>query len=282
MAIKKKPVKRKTPAVTPKRRRPVSTAGRKTKKGAGKIANFVVPLFFIACILVCLGFLGMMGYRTVTASEFFNVDVKKIDVRGVSRASRDEIEKIVAGQTEMSGVWNADITAIKDRVEKLMFVKSAAVSRVLPDGLRVDVTERVPHAIVRLGSGDFLVDNEGVVLTTVSKPEEKLPFVMRGWDESKTDKAAKENIERVKVYQKMLDEWQSYELAARVKEVNLSEVHDPKVIVEDSGASISIAVGKESYGKRLKAGIEAVAGKGAQVKVVNAAGLYPVFELPNQ
>ena len=39
---------------------------------------------------------------------------------------------------------------------------------------------------------------------------------MRGWDESKTEKAQKENVERVKLYQKMLDEWQNYELAARV------------------------------------------------------------------
>jgi cell division septal protein FtsQ len=85
MAAKKKPVKRKTPVTAPKRRRTASTAGRKTKSGTGKIANYVVPLFFIACIVVCLGFLGVMGYRTATASEFF--DVKKIDVRGVSRRS---------------------------------------------------------------------------------------------------------------------------------------------------------------------------------------------------
>jgi cell division septal protein FtsQ len=280
MAAKKKPVKKKTPAIAPKRRRPASTAKRSAKKGAGKVANFVVPLFFIVCIVVCLGFLGMMGYRTVTASDFF--DVKKIDVRGVSRASRDEIEKIVAGQTERSGVWNADIAGIKDRVEKLMFVKTAAVSRVLPDGVRVDVTERVPQAIVRLGSGDFLVDGEGVVLTTAPKPEENMPFAMRGWDESKTEKASKDNIERVKLYQKMLDEWRTYELAARIKEVNLADVRDPKVIVEDSGVNIPIAVGKDTYGKRLMEGLKVLAGKGARDVSVNSAGLYPVLEYPNK
>jgi cell division septal protein FtsQ len=280
MAAKKKPVKRKTQITVPKRRRPVASATRKTKKGPGKFANLVMPLFFMAGILGCLGFLGLMGYRTVTASEFF--DVKKIDIRGVSRSSHDEIEKIVGSQTERSGAWNADLTAIKDRVEKLMFVKSAAVSRVLPNGVRVDVTERVPQAIVRLGTGDYLVDNEGVILSTVSKPEEKFPFAMRGWDEAKTEKATKDNIERVKLYGKMMEEWRSYELSARVKEVNLAEIYDPKVVVEDSGANISIAVGKDSFGKRLKAGIEAVVGKGGQVRSVNAAGLYPVFEYQNQ
>lgn len=264
----------------PKRRRAKTTPIRKGKKAGGKFANFIMPLFFIVCILTGIGFLGVMGYRTVTASDFF--DVKKIDVRGVSRASGEEIEKIVASQTERSGAWNADLSEIKSRVEKLTFVKTAAVSRVLPNGVRVDVTERVPMAIVRLGSGDFLVDGEGVVLAAASKPEEKFPFVMRGWDESKTEKAQKDNTERVKLYQKMLDEWQNYELAGRVKEINLSETQDPKVIVEDSGVNIPITVGKDSFGKRLKAGIEAIAGKGNQIKSVNAAGLYPVFEYANQ
>jgi cell division septal protein FtsQ len=71
-----------------------------------------------------------MGYRTVTASEFF--DVKKIDVRGAARASKEDIERIVGGEAEKSGVWNADLNEIKNRVERLAYVKSAAVSRVLP------------------------------------------------------------------------------------------------------------------------------------------------------
>jgi cell division septal protein FtsQ len=280
MATRKKPVKKKAPAAAPKRRRPKTTSIRSGKKVSGRFANFIMPLFFIVCILTGLGFLTVMGYRTVTASDFF--DIKRVDVRGVSRASREEIEKIVGSQTERSGVWNADLAEIKTRVEKLTFVKTAAVSRILPNGVRVDVAERVPLAIVRLGSGDFLVDGEAVVLAAASKPEEKFPFVMKGWDESKTEKAVKDNTERVKLYQKMLDEWQNYELAGRVKEVNLSETGDPKVIVEDSGVNIPITLGKDSFGKRLKAGIEAVAGKGNQIKAVNAAGLYPVFEYANQ
>lgn len=279
MATRKKPVKKKTPAVTPKKRRPRTTSIRKGK-ASGRFANFIMPLFFIVCILIGLGFLTVMGYRTATASDFF--DVKRIDVRGVSRASGQEIEKIVSSQAELSGVWNTDLAEIKNRIEKLTFVKTAAVSRVLPDGVRVDVTERVPLAIVRLGSGDFLVDGEGVVLAAASKPEEKFPFVMKGWDESKTEKAQKDNVERVKLYQKMLEEWQNHELAGRVKEINLAEIGDPKAVIEDSGVNIPIALGKDSFGKRLKAGIEAVAGKGNQIKAVNAAGLYPVFEYANQ
>src|SRR5215207_10662330 len=108
-----------TPAT--KRRRAAKPAVRRAKSG-GNFANFFVPLFLILCILFCLGFLGVMGYRTVTASEFF--DVKKIEVRGAVHASKSDIEKIVAAYTEKSGVWNADLKEIKEKVERLDYVKS--------------------------------------------------------------------------------------------------------------------------------------------------------------
>ncbi|MDQ3710893.1 MAG: FtsQ-type POTRA domain-containing protein, partial [Acidobacteriota bacterium] len=123
-------------AKSPRKR---ATANR--QRTPGKFAYFFVPLFFVFGILVCLGVLALMSYRTVTASTFF--DVKTIDVRGLNRASKDDIEKIVSRQTEKSGVWNADLNVVKTDVERLIFVKTAVVSRVLPDGLRVSVRERV-------------------------------------------------------------------------------------------------------------------------------------------
>jgi cell division septal protein FtsQ len=248
------------PAATSKRRRVTKPAARRTSKSSGNFANFFVPLFFIFCILFCLGFLGFMGYRTVTASEFF--DVRKIDVRGVTHSSKGDIEKIVSAQTEKSGVWNADLKDIKDKVERLDFVKLAAVSRVLPDGVRVNVIERQPKAVVRINGGDFWADEEGTILALVGKTDERPPFVLRGWDESKNDKAVKDNQLRVKNYRKMLDEWKTFDLAARVKEVNFSDIDEPKAVIEDSGLPISIDLGKEDFGKHLQKGIEAIANKG--------------------
>ncbi|MEP6902481.1 MAG: FtsQ-type POTRA domain-containing protein [Actinomycetota bacterium] len=267
--IRKTTLRNKT-AAAPKRRRAAKPATRRTAKSSGNFANIFVPLFFIFCILFCLGFLGFMGYQTVTASEFF--DVKKIDVRGTARVSKSDIEKIVSNQTEKSGVWNADLKEIKEKVETLEFVKSAVVSRVLPDGVRVNVIERVPKAVVRINGGDFWTDDEGVVLAVVGKTEERPPFILRGWDESKTDKAVKDNQTRVKMYQKMLDDWKTFDLARRVKEVNLTALDEPKAIIEDSGLPVFIDLGKEDFGKHLQKGIEAIANKGNTYEGIQLAG----------
>jgi cell division septal protein FtsQ len=266
MAIQKRtPRKANAAAKRPRKR---TTANR--QKTYGKFANFFVPLFFIFGILICLGILALMGYRTATASTFF--DVKTIDVRGLNRASKDDIEKIVSRQTEKSGVWNADLNVIKTDVERLTFVKSAVVSRVLPDGLRVSVRERVPRAIVRMKAGDFWADEESVILGAVGKDEARPPFVLRGWDESKTDKAAKDNQERVKIYLKMLSEWQEFELARRVSSVNLADLQDPQAIIQDSGQSVTISLGKENFAKRLQKALEVVANKGIQIESIISNG----------
>lgn len=245
------------------------------KYNPGRFANFFVPLFFLFGILFCLGFLGLIGYRTVTASAFF--DVKTVDIRGVTRASKGEIEKIVSRQTGKSGVWNADLLDIKSGVEKLPFVKSAVVSRVLPDGLRISVKERVPRVVVHLEAGDFWADDESVILDAVDKNDDRPPFVLRGWDESKADKSAKENQERVKMYLKMLDEWQSFELAKRVSIVNLANLREPQAVVEDSGETVTIILPNDNFSSRLKSGLEKIAGRGKEIKSIDVSNVQGIL-----
>lgn len=244
----------------------------RTKKSAaaGRLGKFVLPFFLSFCILVCLSALGFIGFRTATASQFF--DVSLIRVQGTARASKDDIERLVSAQTTRSGVWNADLADIKARVEKLPFVKTAAVSRILPNGLRISVEERIPRAIVRIGSADFLVDEEGTVLAKAESAEPELPFTMLGWDETKSPQADKDNKTRLKIYEKMLADWQQFDLASRVKMVNLSDLSDPRAITEDSGVPVSIAVSRDNFGEHLKRGISAIVGKGDVFDGVDLVG----------
>jgi len=161
---------------------------------------------------------------------------------------------------------------IKARVEKIAFVKNAAVSRVLPNGIRVSVVERVPAAMVKLTNGDFLVDNDGTILAPITAKEPGLPVTMIGWDESKTEKAVKDNLERLKMYQKMMSEWHDFDLISRVSVVNLIDLREPKAITEDSGLPVSIALGKDAFGEHLRKGIGAIVGKGETFDAVNLVG----------
>lgn len=217
-----------------------------------------------------------MGYRTVTAAAFF--DVKTVDIRGINKIPKEDVEKIVRDSAEKSGVWKADLKEIKDGIEKFTLVKSVVVSRVLPDGIRVNVNERVPRAVVQLGSGNFWADDDALILGAVEKNDERPPFALRGWNEDKTDKAVKDNQERVKIYQKMLAEWQNFELAKRVDSVDLTDLQEPLAIVQDSGEAVTIILSRENFGKRLQTGLEKIAGKGKEVKSLDLSSQKEKFE----
>jgi cell division septal protein FtsQ len=246
------------------------TTRKSSKAGSGRFRNFALPVFLSFCILVCLGALGFLGYQTVTASDFFTV--ARIDVKGSERSSVGDVRRVVEMQTEKSGVWNADLPGIKEKLEKLQWVKSASVSRVLPNGIRVQIFERVPAAMVKTAEGNMLVDADGETIAPARDKESAFPFAMTGWSQSKSEAAMKENVERVKMYQKMLVEWSEYDLSSRVLAVNVEDVREPRAFIEDSGTVVSIALGRDKYGEYLKRGINAIVGKGGTFEAVNLVG----------
>lgn len=233
-----------------------------------------------AAILLLLGaavlFMSLSGYQTATASQFFNL--RSVEVRGIERTPKEDIVRVINSTVEKSGVWNADLADAKVKIEKFPFVKSASVSRALPSGIIVKIVERVPVAVVKLSSGNFLVDGEGTVLVPVKGNEENFPFLLKGWDESKTEKAGPDNLARLKVYKRMVDEAKQFDVAALIKEFSLANPREPIALVEDSGKLISVSLARDNLGKSLKTAIDALSGKGSKIKSVDAGGVHPIIQ----
>jgi cell division septal protein FtsQ len=240
-----------------------------------RFTNYFLPAIISLIMFACLIGLVTLGYRTVTASEFFAV--KDVSVTGTSRASADDIRRIVSMQTERAGVWNVDIADLRQKIEKLPFVKFAAVSRALPNGMKVVVTERIPIGIVKLSGGSYLIDADGEMLAPPKDQDSEL-ITINGWDEGKTERAYRDNAARIKLFQKMLNDWNEFGLVKRVKDVNLSDLQEPQASVEDSGSRVAITLARDDLSKSLRSALEAIAGKGERVRSVNAAGVYPVLE----
>ncbi len=193
----------------------------------------------------------IVGYRVAASASLFQV--RAIDVTGTSRTSPDEIEGLTRRAVMRTGVWRADLTAISNEISHLPGVRLAVVSRVLPDRLRVRITERVPVAIVRPSAGHLVwVDDEGVMLGEM-KPEDRMPpFFIRGWNEEGTDEARTENLERVKKYQELVHEWDAAGLSERVSEVTLIDVRDVRAQLAGKDSQIEVRLGSRDPGERLK------------------------------
>lgn len=270
MPKKKKPTQRASVRVRGARRNRVGQAA------PLDVLKIAIPAAVLLLLVAGIMFMSLSGYQTATASSFFNL--KNVEVRGIERTPKDDIVRVVTAGVEKTGVWNADLAEAKIKIEKFPFVKSASVSRDLPGGIRVNIVERVPIAIVKLTNGNFLVDGEGTALVPVKGNEKDFPFILQGWDESKTEKAGPDNLARLKVYRRMVDESQQFQVAGRVKELSLANPREPVALVEDSGRVISVSLSRDNLGKSLKMAIDAFTGKGAKIKSVDAGGVHPIIQ----
>jgi cell division protein FtsQ len=199
----------------------------------------------------------VVGYRAAASASLFQV--RSIDVVGTSRTSADEIEGLTRRAVTRTGVWRADLNALSAELGRLPGVRRAVVSRVLPDGLRVRITERVPVAVVHTGGGHFVwVDDEGVALGEM-KPSDQMPvFFIRGWGEDGTEDARKDNVERVRKYSELTKEWAALGLSERVSEVNLIDLRDVRAQLAGNDSQIEVRLGGQELGPRLKIALEAL------------------------
>lgn len=216
-----------------------------------------MPLIGKMLLAVCLGLVCFTAYRTASSSTFFAL--RTVDVSGVSQGSEDQIKALVRRAGGAHGVWKADLGAISAELERQPWVRKAIVSRVLPSGLRVRITERTPRAVVRTSAGRFVwVDDDAVTVGTVAPTQNVPAFFMRGWDESGTESGRTENRRRVEKYLELSREWEAAGIASRVSEVNLDDLRDVRAQLTGDDSQIEVRLGREDLTKRLRQSLEAL------------------------
>jgi cell division protein FtsQ len=237
-------------------RRDGREAGRSRSFSPGALFGYVPSALKVVLAILAL-MAAFIGYRVAASAAMFQVT--RIDVTGTSRTSAEEIEGLTRRAVARTGVWRADLSAISAELGRLPGVRRAIVSRVLPDRLRVRVTERVPVAVVHTSNGHFVwVDDEGVALGEM-KPADRVPsFFIRGWNEEGTEDARKENAERVQKYLEATREWDAAGLSERVSEINLMDLRDVRAQLAGSDSQIEARLGGKNLGQHLKAELEAL------------------------
>ena len=219
-----------------------------------------VPAFLKLVLAIVVGILIFAGYRAAASASFFQV--RKVEVQGASRVSAAEVQALVRNEVEKTGVWKADLKGLNARLEKLPWIRTAVVSRVLPDGIRVRITERVQRAVVRTASGRFRwVDDDAVLLGEMLPTDQIPPFFLRGLNEEDPAGAVAENRERVAKFLELQRDWDAAGLSERVSEVNLIDIRDIRAQLAGDDSHIEVRLGSQDHGKRLKEALEVLDGQ---------------------
>jgi cell division protein FtsQ len=210
-----------------------------------------LPTFLKLALVIVAGVLIFAGYRVAASASFFQVH--RIEVQGNARVSSDEIQALVRKETEKTGVWKADLQGMTARLERLPWVRTAIVSRVLPDGIRVRISERMPRAVVRTGSGRFRWVDEDAALLGEMLPTDQIPsFFLRGLNEDESQIVQPENRERVRKFLELQRDWDAAGLSERISEVNLIDVRDVRAQLAGDSSQIEVRLGSHDHTKRLQ------------------------------
>ena len=209
-----------------------------------------VPLALRIGVIAIIALIAFVGYRAAASASFFQI--RNVETRGASRASVDDIKTAVRRDVSETGVWRADLEQLSKHLEKLPWVRTAVVTRVLPDGIRVRITEREPKAVVRTSAGRFIwVDDDAVYLGEMAPTDQMPAFFLRGWNEDDSTAAQTENRDRVRKFLELQRDWSAQGVSERVSEVNLLDLRDVRVQLAGDDSQIEVRLGSQEQSTRL-------------------------------
>ena len=126
-------------------------------------------------------------------------------------------------------VLRIPLDARRSELEQLPWVETAMVQRVLPNRLRVEITERTPIAFLRNRNELALIDAHGVIL---DRPEgEDLTFpIVTGVSE---DLSREQREKRLQPYQEFMKDIDLVRAGSSkdVSEIDISDPHDLRVVM---------------------------------------------------
>ncbi len=151
-------------------------------------------------------------------------------------------------------VVRVPLTERRETLESLPWVEQAHVQRVLPNRIRVEITERTPVAFLRTGSELSLMDAQGVILERPADGQFRFP-VVSGLGESM---ALGTREQRMNLYVQFMKEIERAQPGAadHVSEADLSDAADLRATLTGLGAAsggarpILVHFGDSDFGSR--------------------------------
>jgi cell division protein FtsQ len=211
----------------------------------GRIVLGVVALGVLAAATVAVA--GVRSYLMHDA-RFVLASTDDVEITGADHLTRDQIVSVFGADLERN-IFRVSLAERQADLERLPWVAHATVMRLLPDVLRVQITERTPVAFVRQGSQIELVDASGVLLDmpadAAGDPHYSFP-VLTGLS---ADEAASDRASKMEVYEQFLHDLDGtgQHLSDSVSEVDVADPEDVKALITSGSSDILVHFGQEKF-----------------------------------
>ena len=224
----------------------------RVRKGLPKswLGRGLFALGFLAVVGVILA--GLAGLRSALLhdSRFVMTTSEDVQIVGNHNVTRAQVLSVFGGDLERN-IFRVPLIERRAGLERLPWVAHATVMRLLPNRIRIAVTERTPVAFVRHGSQIGLVDANGVLLDmppdAAGDPHYSFPVLtgLAGGDPLSTRAA------RMAIYQRFMQEL-GVKNSATISEADVSNPEDLKAVVSSGGSDILVHFGDEDFLRRYQ------------------------------
>ena len=241
------PLDEELPVLRTRRRVPVKR-GPLPKSRVGRI----LVVAGIAGAFALLIALGLSIHSFFMTDARFEIDsASSIQVLGNAQVTRPELLSVF-GSDIGRNIFHVPLATRRAELEELPWVEHATVMRLLPNQLRVAVTERVPLAFVREGNQIGLVDNGGVLLNMppAMMAAKRYSFpVVTGVTPQQTPE---ERAARMRLYTEFMNALASTGAGAvsQLSEVDLSDPEDVRVLLPSAGSDLLVHFGSDDFAAR--------------------------------
>jgi cell division protein FtsQ len=202
--------------------------------------------------------LAVMAAAAVAIHSFFMQDARfrietasSIQVLGNSEVTRPQLLSVFGGDIGRN-IFHVPLPVRRAELEQLPWVEQATVMRLLPNQLRVAVTERVPVAFVRAGNRIGLVDQHGVLLemppAMMAAKHYSFPVV----NGVTAEQSAEERRACMQVYSDFMRALSGADsgVIGQLSEVDLSDPEDVRVLLPSAGSDLLVHFGSEDFAAR--------------------------------
>ena len=205
------------------------------------------------------GLVALCGARFLLYSpKMLLLKPDQIEVTGNHVVSREAVLQQFLHDRNRS-VLRISLDNRRNQIEQIPWVESATVQRILPNRVRVEVTERTPIAFARNGSELALIDAHGKILERPRDEDLHFPIVS-----GVSEEVAREQREkRMQLFQEFMKDIELVRggSSQNVSEVDLSNPKDLRVVMTglasaNDSQAVTIHFGSSDFSSKYKMLVE--------------------------
>jgi cell division protein FtsQ len=179
------------------------------------------------------------------------LQVSRISVRGNDRLSVGEVLALVDGLRGRN-ILTAALDEWRARLLASPWVEDAALRRMLPGRIEIQIRERRPMGIGRINGALYLVDANGIVIDEYGPnyAEFDLPII-DGLTSRLPQRTSAIDETRARLAARLIESLGARpDLAQRVSQIDVTDAHDAVVLMKDDTALVRL--GEEDFAQRIQ------------------------------